>query len=359
MNINDFNLLLPGLFSEFENMRECLANFLIRLFGNSDEISRVEKIFNPDIVTLSEEERQSIYKDIKDKNIALEDIFTFLDKAIAIPEFLQVFNDKDLLEIHKCLDSCLTYLILVYTAKAYANEFYYKFSKYIYDIHIKKSASITLISLNWDTLIDYFIHKCCIENNSGIDIDYGCTCSYIDGRSSLNNIANIKLLKPHGSVNWLKCSNCGRLFIDFSNKLTVYSMTRDITIPELCPYCAQFKRAFSLDPLIITPTYLKVLDNVHLKSIWHNMFLEISQADEVVFIGYSLPHADFELKYLLKRAICSNTTIKVILSAQDNPKKYKNKNMDVPEYRYKSLFASNSISFNYSGFINAFSNGYI
>jgi len=32
---------------------------------------------------------------------------------------------------------------------------------------------------------------------------------------------NVKLLKLHGSLNWLQCPRCNRLFVDFDNKIAV------------------------------------------------------------------------------------------------------------------------------------------
>lgn len=40
-----------------------------------------------------------------------------------------------------------------------------------------------------------------------------------------------------------------------------------------------------------TPTFVKRFDNPHLQMTWHNAFIELVEADKVVFIGYSLPGA--------------------------------------------------------------------
>lgn len=50
---------------------------------------------------------------------------------------------------------------------------------------------------------------------------------------------------------------------------------------------------------------IKRLDMVHLKMIWYNALVEISQARRVVFVGYSAPPADYEVRYMLAKAFAS------------------------------------------------------
>jgi hypothetical protein len=50
---------------------------------------------------------------------------------------------------------------------------------------------------------------------------------------------------------------------------------------------------------------IKRLDMVHLKMIWYNALVEISQAHRVVFVGYSAPPADYEVRYMLAKAFAS------------------------------------------------------
>lgn len=74
-----------------------------------------------------------------------------------------------------------------------------------------------------------------------------------------------------------------------------------------------------LEPFIITPTFTKVFDLPHIQTTWHNAFVELREATNVVFIGYSLPAADYHFRTLLRRAIRSTTPIKVILDKSAEP----------------------------------------
>lgn len=155
------------------------------------------------------------------------------------------------------------------------------------------------------------------------------------------------MLKLHGSLNWLNCSNCGRLFVENEN----------IGVQKLeCQYCntesndntgskgnadsKEKQQKLLLEPLIITPTLLKELSNLHIKSIWQNAFIELQEARDIYFIGYSLPFADFEFKYILKKAIHKDANINVVLSYKDKRD---------TKRRYKE-FLGNDINFNFDGF---------
>ncbi len=51
------------------------------------------------------------------------------------------------------------------------------------------------------------------------------------------------------------------------------------------------------------PTFLKDLSNFQIKLIWQNAGIEIMEARRLVFVGYSLPQADFEFRQLISRML--------------------------------------------------------
>jgi hypothetical protein len=55
-------------------------------------------------------------------------------------------------------------------------------------------------------------------------------------------------------------------------------------------------------PMIIPPTYFKVMESLHLRQVWWRAEQALITADRIVFCGYSLPDADMHVKYLMKRA---------------------------------------------------------
>lgn len=102
-----------------------------------------------------------------------------------------------------------------------------------------------------------------------------------------------------------------------------------------------------------------------MQNIWYNAYIDLTEADEIVFIGYSLPDADFEMKNLLKRAVGKHVVLTVVLRKEDNPQYYYQmlqtgglksncikeiiQKMRFPCQSYNSLFSANNITFYYGG----------
>ena len=86
---------------------------------------------------------------------------------------------------------------------------------------------------------------------------------------------------------------------------------------------------------LIMPTFLKDLTNPQYKIIWQNAGIELSEAKRIVFIGYSLPASDFEMRQLLSRMVGTDTEIEVVdyKSDKDNGDNFK-----AVISRYKQFF---------------------
>jgi hypothetical protein len=93
---------------------------------------------------------------------------------------------------------------------------------------------------------------------------------------------------------------------------------------------------------LVTPTFLKKFENPHIRMVWHNAGIDLCEASKVVFIGYSLPKADYHLKTLFKRTIRADAEIAVVLGKEDKPpsgrksSEYRDQAVD----RYKDFFRS-------------------
>lgn len=169
----------------------------------------------------------------------------------------------------------------------------------------------------------------------------------------------------HGSLAWLECPKCRRIFTDFSDEIATEEF-----LEMKCLKCSinffDDGEIPVLRNLIITPTFMKSLDDLNIKNIWQNASIDISEADQIVFIGYSFPAADFEMRCLLKKSVKTDADITVVLSKSDDPSniftlliqkgfsKEEAKSfiyqMNLPEERYTSFFGANRVSFNYGGF---------
>lgn len=179
------------------------------------------------------------------------------------------------------------------------------------------ASDTAVLSLNWDTVFERGL-----ERAQGIvDFDYANSSEarrLADGklkRRATTSGDTLTILKPHGSVNWLYCDSCRRNFwlppeqseevarTIFGRKdwAVVRRKTRRgktgtvSTTP--CPRC----RGRSLGTRFATFSYRKALDFPMHAASWASAERLLRDAPEWVFIGYSMPTADFDFKHLLKR----------------------------------------------------------
>ena len=133
-----------------------------------------------------------------------------------------------------------------------------------------------------------------------------------------------------------------RLYAKFNEKMAL-SKTHQ------CRHCNEnFKGDHGDHPLVsnlIMPTFIKDLSNPQYKIIWQNAGVEISEASKLVFIGYSLPAADFEMRQLLSRMTRKGAEIEVVDYYEDK--------LSEPvlnaEKVWETFFGNRDIVFRYDG----------
>lgn len=287
----------------------------------------------------------------------LEDIFTTLDQTIFEKGYCKGYEWQELIKIDTSLKASI--LFSFHRALSYANEGtlenYRNFSAHLLNCRLFNKRKFSVISLNWDSLLEDSIYWCIREKKleKKFDVDYCCFTNSIGQNSShtpsitqkAKGIKNIKILKLHGSSSWLICYSCKRLFTGIGSTeeaVNLYNGKRK------CPNClntleaASAKKVPELKPFIITPTYLKTFPNSHIQNVWDNAQIELLESDRVVFLGYSLPEADYFVRSLFRRTINKNAKIDVVLLGRD-PK------YDDIVNRYKGFFPKKNLSFYKSG----------
>ena len=125
------------------------------------------------------------------------------------------------------------------------------------------------------------------------------------------NSRQMPVVKIHGSVNWLYCDNCRKLYwfpaddaIRVAMQLITTQEAKKLKVqrPEDCERwrCTNCPTV-PLTTRIATFSFLKALDFPMFERSWFSAEHLLRSADKWVFIGYSLPDADYEFKHLLKR----------------------------------------------------------
>lgn len=192
-----------------------------------------------------------------------------------------------------------------------------------------------LISVNYEILIDN-----ALERHYGGLIDYGVPIPrydaardfHLDSLRGRNIMAEtICLLKLHGSLNWLYCPTCISLEITPLEK----SASRLVHESKRCERCNS-----NIAPIIVPPTFFKVMSNHFLEQIWHKTDLILRTIKRIFFCGYSFPDADIHIKYLLKRAeLYSSRGLEVYVINRPDPMSLASKN---EAERYKRFFKNKS-----------------
>jgi hypothetical protein len=182
-----------------------------------------------------------------------------------------------------------------------------------------KTESCAFLSMNWDTVVEELVEDKQKINN----IEYGCSAvaakfrgaKIIELESNLLSTKYITVLKPHGSINWMYCDICSRLYwFPASDTLKISSrlfkardraVVKRITRKE-CPKpsepgsCPRFEGR-GLGTRFATFSYRKALEFPMHHATWAYAEELLQKAKTWIFVGYSLPPADYQFKYLLKR----------------------------------------------------------
>lgn len=300
---------------------------------------------------------------------SLEDVFTLLDQTIETRGVCGRYGWQELDEIRRHLNRAMLFVFHWETSatESPTREFYRAVACDLLKRRIRlgqKSDPLSVISLNWDSLLEDDMYWC-IEKTSGarrVDIDYCCYTTPLDKSGphmpsptqKAAGLFNVKVMKLHGSANWLACPNCRRLFTGIGEERTAWELYVQL---RACPECDEGSRGrgknettpgpTTLEPCFITPTFVKRFDNPHIQMTWHNAFLDLAEADEVVFIGYSLPDADYHVRTLLRRAVRRDASVNVVLAESDGPAD--GDEVSDTAKRYSEFFGSERLTFDFTG----------
>lgn len=340
------------------------------LIGGADILSDPD---GPTQIFLTQREQlvQFLERTFRGGEQRLEDVFTLLDQAIVEHSTFAGYDVMDLIKIrdlwvrailfclHKCSEQHLGQPASIYV----------RFAMWLIRQRLKAGLSgdsFSILSLNWDSLLEDSLFHVIREVDAlgQIDVDYcvyttplhsdSTVCPHVPSpKQRAQGIYNVKLLKLHGSATWLRCPNSGLVYTGLGMAdpaSTLYFLPRPSPFMLDYPNDGGGGAEVPLEPYIITPTYSKVFDLPHIKTTWQNAFVELREATEVIFVGYSLPDADYHFRALLLRAIRPTTRVRVFLSAASDPATYSSsvERETLPNIRYRRLFGD-LVVFDYGG----------
>jgi NAD-dependent SIR2 family protein deacetylase len=168
------------------------------------------------------------------------------------------------------------------------------------------------ISFNYDILIDNAL----VSQYDAVDLDYCLEFTNFTREKDWHRPdpkRAVRLLKLHGSLNWLYCPTCRTITLTPKEK----GICRLVFDPAKCT-CSCGTMSV---PIIIPPTYFKVLSNLYLQEVWNAAEMVLTDSDMWVICGYSFPDADIHVKYLLKRVQVNSSKLRKVIVLNSHPGK--------------------------------------
>jgi hypothetical protein len=167
----------------------------------------------------------------------------------------------------------------------------------------------SVLTFNYDLGMDVALYR------QGVRVDYALPQD--DDRGTF------KLLKLHGSLNWGKCSNesCGLIVpwhLDTFFQKYHYNSWRDefqLVILDIASKLWDYKHPkcnniLNPEPVIVPPTWNKTEYHGTLREVWAQAGKELSEAENIIVIGYSHPVSDSFFRYLFALGSVGDANIK-------------------------------------------------
>jgi hypothetical protein len=246
----------------------------------------------------------------------LEDVFTNIDMAANTGHHLGPdYAPSKLRTTRRVLLARMMCMLQERLSKAEARKGpeWAQLNKLFKELDIENSA---FISMNWDTVIEQRLSQ--VRGLNSIDYRCGAIAGAFPAKSKIivkcrlpAKPEKMPLVKMHGSVNWLYCDSCRQLYwfraedaLSVAMQLITVKEGTELGLDDIsacakwcCPTC----RTVPLTTRIATFSFLKALDFPMFEKSWLSAESLLRRAEKWIFIGYSLPAADFVFKHLLKR----------------------------------------------------------
>lgn len=239
------------------------------------------------------------YESLYGESISKEEILLNKEKSIKINiEALFINLHKEMSESEK-LDTVEGWseygrkASLYSSLKDYVHNILSSLSKYtlsIYHSYLSKYALLenaSVISFNWDVLFEDRLNDLPEWN---YETGYGLSFSQVidmDGRMrSASTPSMLKILKPHGSINWYKERNGKEIYLCLQDKIELRGGN-----PRYLPDFISLDDK-SLHPSIIPPSEKASDMSLAIKDIWRQVKIALEEADEIIVIGYSFNSFD-------------------------------------------------------------------
>lgn len=236
----------------------------------------------------------------------LEDIFTMIDLSAATGHALGSQNFPKRL---RALRRMLIHRVFTILDRRFSmSSDITRLLDRIYD----EDDKVIFVVLNWDVVLERHLDQLRVSRPFAYAVNERPWSGPTRRRSHSTYI-----LKVHGSANWVYCDNCRQVFYDPYSKLALHikaglsdddfklfddawpdgKIERMGGREQACIDCN-----LPVGPHIATFSYRKSFRSAALTRSWATAEEKLTAANRWLFIGYSLPQADYEFVHLLKTA---------------------------------------------------------
>jgi hypothetical protein len=196
----------------------------------------------------------------------------------------------------------------------------------------ENADDVTIMTFNHDLVIENEIHRrarlrarwCLDQGYGSVSTKLGLTSSDTSGGVPLfayhsddcDHTRPIRILKLHGSLNWVTRMNSQRPTANFlKGQATTRPMfllqyrrvLTDVTVGSARKDASSRGRSRWLSwPVVVPPVYAKQSLRAGIELVWGDARDALLTADRVVTFGYSLPEIDVEAEKLFERSLFHN-----------------------------------------------------
>jgi len=173
----------------------------------------------------------------------------------------------------------------------------------------------TIVTFNYDATVEMSLwlgQKWNFANGYGfpVNVTY-LEAARLKDADRLRRPSPVKVLKPHGSVNWQKSTSDGRIGVSYLGLL--FDVPRFSTYEPSPDYEEYAEETEFIENTLVAPTYLKdYRSEPTLKIIWDQIEAELRSAGEITVAGYSLPQGDASARQRIASALCQNEKCKSV-----------------------------------------------
>lgn len=232
-------------------------------------------------------------------------LMSMLDDAINQDRGWGKLTAAEVRDVRVCLDYAI-FAVIEHSLHRLTGNPHTRLLGPLYDRNIEP----TIISFNYDVIVDNTMMQ--RAEGTGRTVSYDVDVASESYRVWRDRGTLGRLLKPHGSMNWMYCPVCERLDLYYSEQTKRFGKAMEefyyetsATDPYRCTGspCRDPACRGRVQPTMITPTQRKQYRNRHLARTWERSLEALRAADRVVIVGYSMPADDVEVVSLLKQGL--------------------------------------------------------